>query len=489
VNEDKLKGLMQGYTDSMGECRRPAVTVRKRQPWVATLATAGLVVAISGIVLWPRKAAANPLQRMEVAIANAHTMEVTTSTDRFTGKWQPLEQTYYRNGMWRWVVRIGWPIEVTYVLRDGKALTDFHALDHATLGRSNDVFFNGMRGSNINGLEYAKMVTDVGSAGLERKIAVHEHDPVGGVATYLLTMDRESDKYHAEILVDKKTDLPIREEVSDGFGPQHLLLEFRFNADLPDSLFALTSTKPIHDIDREQGELANRWEKPLADAQGTRVRDVCVTSDGTVWVLVTAAVKEGVEKAELPNSLVATNGARYLRPHMDLVPSSIKGVDKRFEIQGEDVYIEPFVPVDMPKSPPASATVNFAVHTIQFPGLSEQRGAAPVEDETRTVSIRQESGMLPSYFPALDIDEFSFQIPRLLLGTRGEELKKLGRIADLAKVEEQIAESGIHFIRGLARESYTLAAKYYRQAGDTANAERVEKLAAAIPIPPKRKSL
>lgn len=482
MTENEVEKLLHAYRDSLGtsgrRVRAPSPW-RRRTAWALVTASAAAIIVVGA--MWPRDADAAALRRIRLALKNAHTMEETFSMQTPGGAYREFLHDYYKDGAWRCEVHKGTGLAATYVLRSGLVLTDFDRLDHATLEPADPKFFADVTGSDTDALSYVKDQIDIGRQGLPRRISIQPHDPVDGVPTYVLTLDRAEDAYHAEILVDKRTDLPISDEVAviyEGRGVNRYRQAFRFDQPQPDSLFALASDKPVVRVSEAQSELLEDWKKTLAAVDGTEVRDACVTPDGTIWIAVTT--RRNGDTLPVPDSVVTPEGGEYARI-LDLVPSAIVDKEKVFQWNGESVLVEGFVPLDPAAKAASAVTVKFANRPLRYPGFAAlDHPKSVAAGSTAALPLRRESRELPAYFTALDLDYFGLQIPIEIWETRADALEKSGRLLDAAHAYEQTAVAYRSWVKYVGYRPLEQAAKCYRKLGLTLEAERDEAAAKTL---------
>ena len=438
---------------------------------MALAATCLGIVAFGGVAVWPRNAGAATIHRIRAAISNAKSMEEEYWLRTPAGRWRVFDHVYYHDGMWRFDVTKSDPLQLTIVNRDGQTLTDWHQLDHATL--ANGTSANSGVTRDQDALDYAKASIVMGLADPKPTVTVRDHDPVNGVPTYVLSLDRAVDNYHAEILVDRGTDLPISSEVAfdDRDGTRRYRQSYRFNQFLPDALFSLKPDKPVVNLLDAERNLENHWVTPIAIVEKCRVRDVSVTTDGTLWVTVSSADKS--ERMALPTSISTADGAAYT-PMGDYEPSFPSDDDNPFKMFGEDMYVIGFVPLQPNTITPAWATISFTRRPSHYPAgvepfdAHEEPLGSPIH-----LRLRQEATNLPDYLTALNLDRFGLELPMDVPHYRAVALQASGRTVEAARAYEQEAEANNRFVPYHATVPLASAERCYRSAGMTAEAARV----------------
>ncbi len=478
MNESERERLFAGYRDSLGTCgRRPS---RRSAParWRWAVGLAAMTALAGTVALWPTDAAASAVRRMSAAIANARTMEMVFETQRPSGRWVEFDRELYRDGAWRCEVRKSDTQQVVYIVRDGRALTDFRMLDHATV-RPQEEDDLASRSGVGSALDYAKAMVDTGRVSTARTMRVEARPSVGGAATYAVVFDRKEDAYHAEILVDARTDLPLSSEIVVDYGPrlgvQRFRQRYRFNLPLAAGLFEPPTDKPVVSLPKAQAELAEAWARPLAAVGATRVRDACVTRDGTVWVTVSVPVYDGEEERELPARL---EGYARLR---DVPPSAYGSGARAFRLDGEDVVVVGFVPIDPDRPRPAKASVGFSHRAGTF--VSVAKPSDPSETPVGgpvALALRPVAGDRPESFVALELDRYGFEVPIHTWEARAEALEKIGDDLKAAKAYERCAVEWRGFVRYVGYRPLRKAAACYDRLGLAADAARVRAEATAL---------
>jgi hypothetical protein len=330
-------------------------------------------------------------------------------------------------------------------------------------------------------LEYVEQAIDMGSAGQPRKISIKNSSAINGAQTYVVVLDRNTDKYHAEIIVDRQTDLPISAEISVQGGKR--LLRYRtsyaFNRALPESLFALSAAKKVVDVRAAQSELAAKWLNPIEKVKGVSVRDATVTADGTVWLTVSSPEvntnTDPIGEPELlPTKIQTKDGGEYARLK-DIVPAALLGGVKKFVIGNDLVYMVAFVPLN-PKAPlPIQTAVQFANRVPSINGFVRLSKTQMTEEPVGppiTLQLNCDLAGLPSYFPALDLDYFGFQVPMSIWDARAEQLAVLGRDQEAALAYEQASDAWQRFHPKHGANAMRSASICFGLAGMKAEAQR-----------------
>lgn len=479
MREEELKALFAEYRESLGTCDRRSFRRRgeARQLAIARLAGAGLagagLLAVGSIAFWPTDAAAHALRKMGTAIRYARSMDVAFDSLRPSGKWVTFSRFRFRDGMSRIDDLRSAGLACTVITRDGSEWTDFHRLDHVSRSPGRKLDWGEMGGENA--VDDAMRSIDSGHTDVRRSVRLRSHAPISGVPTYDIVLDRAKDRYHAEILVDARTDLPISTECSVDYGPEHGGLNrfrqtYRFNEPLVPSLFVPEKDKPVVDLRSERLHLMERWQTPLATVDGSDVLDASLTSDGTVWLVVGRKSFDG--RIALPTTIA---GHARLR---EFAPTHFDDRAEPFTVEERDVVVCGFPRVDGISTNDVS--VGFARREGNLPQmrLPEDRTAEFI-DNVR-LRLRSEPGTVPSYFTALDMDRFALEVPVQVWDVRASALEALGRDLDAAHAFEKEAEADASFIRYVGYRPLQRAALCYDRLGLKEKAADARRRASAL---------
>jgi hypothetical protein len=488
MKDEKLEQLMSSYRDSMGHARRPVAPARSRLPRLALSGAMGAVL-VAAVILWPRDATAAAFDRVKQAITNAKTMRMDFEMDGHRG-FQTFCTTYYKDGAWRYESRQGTMLEGIYIERDGKLISSYKNLGHSTIQPFDPETMSAYPAREMDALEFAKQSVDMGTIGEERSMKLL---PGRDNSTYILRLERPSNNYVAEILVDRKTDLPISTDVTVAVNvgglstkAQRYRQMFRFNEPLADSFFEAPAGKPLVNITAEQSRLAKQWKKPIARIETTDIRDARITQDGTLWLLVTPVDPPKIDETRydpearktqvqmLPSEIDAGNGMTYVRAR-EMVVASILGPRPRMKLEGKSIFIVPFTPLHRTSELPGKVTVRMATRLAGYPGSSgpEDEIESREAGETATVSVIQDLAALPSYFTALDNDHFGFHVPITLAEAKADYFEEAEDWENAGRAHEECARAYDGFVKYAAFRPLDKAAECYRKAGMAADAERV----------------
>ncbi|MDR3689872.1 MAG: tetratricopeptide repeat protein [Fimbriimonas sp.] len=484
MNEDEIKRLLTNYGDSFNPCAIPqsrrTAFVRRRLA-VAEVAFAGTIL-LAGLVLWPRNAVAGTVARINEAITNARTMTCEMSIKLPAG-WYTCYRTTYMDGMWRCDSQIGTQMESTSIKRDGQWFINQTHEVFTTLEQAPDNGDQELGAGNQTALDFAKRSIDCGQVDIERSVAVKAHVPIHGMETYVLAFSRPADNYHAEILVDKKTDLPICSDVTVEDGRpwfkgdvQRIHTDFSFDRQVDPRIFNIVTDKPIIRPEDANRRLFEMWQRPFARAAGTDVRAVSACPDGTIWVIVTP----NTAPSDLPDTVTDANGDRYLRSN-DFHQSRQPPNPDYSTIFHQEILATPFIPLDPGLPIPDRVTISFTKRERRDSrpkSLLAEKALPTVVSITVKPTI--ESGDLPSYFPYLGIGRVYYQPKQLAWSFRAAALEESGRMLDAAKAYERTAAARYEWVKYAAFEPMLSAARCYRAAGQIERAEALTKKAEAL---------
>jgi|GEM_PF-2528365 len=487
MSHRQLEGLFNEYSNSLGEpARQPSRRGRHRPRRLAVAAVTILLVAVAAVSLWPRDALAARLRRIGQVIKNAQTMEMTFSRLQPSGRWVQWLHTYYSEGVWRSDVEIGVGLKRTVVLRNGLMLSNYLRLDHATLGpapkEEGTADFE-----EKSALDFAIGYRGFSSSDETTSKAIRDHDDVDGRPTYLIVFDLSSrngppTSEHTEILVDKQTDYPIRADITDNRPGENggifkLHQEYRFNEPIDPNLFALTSDKPIVDLRESSRRLAIAWAHPLAQSGPTEVRDASVTRDGTIWIAVTYT---DADEPILPVRVSTPGNTEYARL-WDLASSPMSGKSGGILVDGQPVLVVGFVPIDPVRFPPASAKILFGRRPAALPNFARPQGEdAPALTGSAQVPLKIYAGQCPDYFPLLDMDRITLELPADIWHCRAQALESNGRYLDAAHAYERTAKERENFVKYIAYRDLDKAAECYDMIGLSGDAARDRAAADAL---------
>lgn len=476
MKQEDVEKVLISYKDSMGSCSRVPSRAPVRSPWGRRFAfgvTAAAFVGLGVVAMWPRDAKAGTLRRMTMAISNAKTMEVVATFERPAGKWFTVWHSYYKDGMWRIDVDKSTGMKLTQVIRDGQTLTNWKGLDHATVAPTTEADLQVAAGET-NAVEYAKNLLNSGQVSIDRTVTVRDHEPVNGRAAYSIVMDRPADEYHSELIVDRATNLPLLGTVSahqtSALGPETVQMrqEYRYNTPVSSDLFTFKIGKPVIKPAEAKAEFLAQAH-PVGKVKGTEVLDAAVTPSGTVWIMVSA-----LDDKILPTSLTDAAGDIYVRGRD--VGSTEKGVS--LQDGNRDLILVPFTNMSPDCPLPTQVSLQLAQREGRwtFHADPEDLQVRPV-GKPLSLKVRVEPDLRPSYFPALELDRYGFELDIQDWNVRAKKYESDKQYIEAAQAYEKCAKAYGSFIKRGAYFPTKSAARCYALAGDSANAQRAEALA------------
>jgi outer membrane lipoprotein-sorting protein len=490
MKEQEVERVLSTYGESLGRCeRRPLPRQRRSIARPLALVAAGLTVAaITFVAMKPVDAVAATLQRVGLAIKNAKTMEVSSYMLRKNTAWQEYCHIYYKDGMWATRASKLTNLQVHVTQRDGKLLTNYSTLGHATIKPAVDGerLFTTIDGNELDALEFVKQYIDSGSVSVDRQAKIVEHVPVKGRQTYMIVFDRPEDRYHAELIVDKATNLPISTEISvtyqfhSGSDDIRFRHDYAFNQSISDELFTLKPGKPVIDLQQAEAELNRKWSKPVATVNECSVRDACVTEDGVIWIATTSKTDHNQAKV-LAGALTIRNGEEYILAQ-DIIPAAILGPTHRATIAGETIVVSLYLP-RRGRFIPTEATLSFAHRRGKWAGFSYEAEEPTPAGAPISLKLRKEKGDRPFYFSWLELDHFGFQLNIVKTNAVAEWLEAKKAWLDAAAAYEECARAYEGFVKYAGYQPLRKAATCYEKAGLSEKAvavrERADRLKAS----------
>jgi len=421
----------------------------QRRPWKMAAGLATACVIAGAFFLLPKPAEGAKLKDMINALKDVKSMQATTYVYRPTGR-RRATVTTYAGGIWRLQTFIGTPFERT-LLVSNQIMWRYDPTQNVALMELLD---NTGTVGDITALEYVREFTDIGAGGpwdnfkSNGERATHtKPGPVwNGRQTYKILFDRPDQNYHAEILVDMESNLPICDAIRTE--DQSIDDEYIFNAPIPASLLDPNFGAGCRTIDvvAASKELAERWALPIGSVSSrvgkTNVRDIQVNQTGTVFI-VSSAQSPRNEQRLVPETLSDENDVKYLKVR-DYRPGNtfICWVADHFKVDGEWPVITVFTPTE-PGKPGHRFKVGFGV------GLGDglERGSKSAEhpmglDLTAPPACE---GGFPEYATLLRLNEAYGSIVAQELDTRARYYEERGDNANAARWYHQTAmlEAGL----------------------------------------------
>ena len=444
MNEQQIRSLLEEYREDLGTCRKIPNTAR-RAFWRPGLVAIALTtaIAIGFFFLLSQDAAAGAVKKVAHALQSIKSMQVSRSEYRH-GKWVELRRTYYRDSKWRSEAFLGTPLEVVYIRDKERILTCHKNLDHATIHPTKLLYSGWAPPEKIDILEYVtEWATNNGRISEPREVKLAECEPIDGRATYKIIMTRDSESYYCEIVVDQQSQLPVSSYYRFYNDESQCRETYKFDALVPDSMFSFELDRPVYDLPVEQAKLSEQWQKPLAQVRQTKVRDVSVTPDGTIWIAVTARAFES--SGYLPFAVRGSGGQTYV-PLRREINDSVSWGKERAKICGEEVLVFGFVALTAEEPSSSKVKVNFSMMSFTPEGFKEWPAAKRGNWSELNFVPRREPGEFPAYFVTLDLDNYCFQLRPSLHHQRAAALEDQKRWIEAARSYERAAEAYKRFI-------------------------------------------
>jgi len=482
VNEKEIERLMKVHSDSLGSCslREP---VRHSPRWERRAAFGFMTLAVATtavLTLWPRDSVAGTLARVKRQVTNARTMEEVCYM-RMKDRWQEALHIYYANDMWRFESHKGSGVERWVIFRGGQAFESYRALDFVTVSKAPPGASGASQSGGLSALDYAKEILGVGQGDPSRQsIKIKLGESIDGQPAYLIAIDQVADHRHVEILVDQKTDLPIQSEMDtvDPWGKSmKFKSEFRINQPMREDLFSPKSEKPFIYVPSDLVKVDGDWGRPIATVGQTKIRNVSLTEDGTIWIAST--VPAGPERLALPSSLTDDLGRKYAQVQ-DVLPADMTR-QPEILIEGQEVVLTGFVPLDYSGPAPARVTIGFATRHANPSNFNEElrdKGRELPDKVATQPAI--EPGPWPSYFRYLNLAPYIVQIPMVEWSARAKALEKVGKLPEAAQAYERYAQARYNWVKYSAFQPMLEAARIYRSLGDTERADELTQKAEAL---------
>lgn len=442
MNEDQLqetgRQLEFSIKASLGlraQVSRRLRANRKRTGRIKVAIGAMAMCAIAGgVLLAPRAANGAMVTQMLGALKDAKSMQVTMYLYGPLGGRQKATVITQAEGMRRYQIHIGTPLERVHLSREGLIWNYDPIRKLATFEPSNE-----HAEAPQSALEYVEEFTNLGLDG-PRFSKIVPGPLHAGRRTYRIIYDKPEDHYHAEILVDKESNLPISDAIRTR--EQSIDDDYAFNFAPDSSQFDpnFGGDCRVVNIPKEVEQWRKKHAKPveaISDQDDDfRVADIQQNTEGAVFVVYTSTSKTSVPL--IPLVLVDDKGTGYLKVR-DYNPGntfSASWAAQDFRWQGALPIIAVFVPIE-----PVSHSHNFEL------GLARSTDSIPIEPGTapaatiRTLKLTVDktfSGELPDYATYFKLDDYHNAIGLQERSTRAQFFEKQG---NMPKAEQWYAEA------------------------------------------------
>ncbi len=368
----------------------------------------GVTIAGALFVTSSKASAAGLFGRMQSAIKDAKYMHLK-SYSKSPGKSSHLfGETYYLNGAWRTASFPGTPLSRVFI----RVGNDQWNYQEATDVSVQEPYAGGYPEGTLTALDFAKDMAEEGMINSAREFHIETRPNFEGRSVYAIVGSRSDTHYHLEMIVDKKTDLPVRSVFSGQSTKdpnyREIIEEFDFSGSVDPDIFS-PKVKPTTKVFRAEDEakrLIYDWDRPLKSISvaGNKVdvRDITLTNTGNLFIACSVGQPAepntaGFPRNLVPDSVVDDNGRKYVLVRT-LAPGGVFG-DTRVRdmlVFGRDrvVFTEwaPFEPMK-PWVPSKSTNVHFVARTWL--------GAPTFYDTAIQTSVRLDlPGPIDKPFPA-----------------------------------------------------------------------------------------
>jgi len=359
------------------------LSIPRKSRFKLRLAMAGGLVGVACfvggvIVLLPSASAAGAYRRIEAAIRDAKYMHVLTYGNAPGKPRRLFNELFYSNGAWRIDGSPGTLLARTYLRVGGD---QWLYLQHSDVSVK-EPFIGGFLAEQRTALEFAESMSDEGRLGSPRDFSVEPRPDENNRAVYAILATREGTPYHFEMIVDNKTNLPIRTTFSgespDSENYRIITADYSFGDQLDPRAFSpkITPTTKLLNMGTEAEALKSAWEKPIKSIRepGTYVdvRDISVNQEGDLFIACSfggsAGLKDGqFPKNLLPDSVKDDQGRAYFLVET-VSPGGTFGDTRArdyFKIGNDNIAITEWAPIvpSTPWKPASKIDVTFALRT------------------------------------------------------------------------------------------------------------------------------
>lgn len=466
MKEEEVSQKLMSYSAGLGSCERVAPQARRNpgRRWaVLAVVPAVLAFGLVGVLVGPRVAAAATLRRFQAAITNAESMDARWSFQDQSGTWFPVGRRSYELGEWRmdFSAPNHWH-EATFIFRDGLCYSDFKALPDVTVQPANEVDLRPTEGEALEVVKDQFKRFAYGSS-----LSVERSPDVNGRGTYRVVLNRADPNRpqivrRVEIVVDRETNLPIYADTFGQFGAkqQRSHCDYVFNVKFPKGFFDPNPDRPLIDL-RKTVPAFEAAHKPIADFEGLQVVDACVSPDGTIWLMTRG------DGAIDPGTSDPVPGVRYATGIQIVAGQG----------PGHELFLHVMAPVDPVPATPGQCTVVLHRHSVPPPVHSDSDTRPAIADlgavKTLTLPLKRIRTAMPAYIDNLGFGEQLLSLPWDIVTQKAYVLTDSGRPDEAAKLFEQFGREARKY-SGEYDDGMSTAAEYYRKAGMSAEADRID---------------
>ena len=469
MNEEQLNHLQAEWNEGVFSSSELRANIsrrlhhqrRARHRLKVTAGVFGVTATVATFALIPREAEGAKVQAMLSALRGATSMQVTTYIYRPDHIWKANITTQVGT-LLRVQSRMGTNFERTWILRDGKDWM----LDPTRKLAFCEPTMNNERGSQ-SGLEYAQEFTRLGADG-PRQSHIVDGPSLNGRPTYRIIYDRAVDHYHSEILVDKETNLPIRDAIRDNM--QSVDDEYVFNQKIAPDLFdpKADSNYRVLDLEKETSEWAMQFLHPIhgieSKNESSNIWRVETNHVGSIFILSSTS-RLGGEASTIPTSVTDDLGRTYLKVR-DFSPGNTfagSWVANHLRIHGQFPLVSVFVPLE-PCSP---------AHTVSIQLGKEGDEEQVIPDVQPTFF----AGQLPEYATILRLDDYHESVELQVQMTRANYFEKKKDFVKAALWYGEVADLSMrHLSRSRAQVFLKSQVQCLREAHLDEQAKSIQKL-------------
>ena len=440
---------------------------RTKRTWMVLVPIG--VIAVGGFLLiaWPRYAAAATLRRFGDALTSAKSFEGNMYFLNEKGKWDHWLRTCHEPGQWRIEKYVPANLQEQWIYKGDIVLAEYSPLQRAVI-RPRDAEPSSFltEGEPIDIVKAQLFMAKDDDSSLK----IENAPDVDGNEVYKVSYKKP--KRRVELLVSRKSDLPISADSWFESPKQHAHWDYRFNVDFPRQTFEVTKGYKVIDLRQTVPAFLASHSKPLASQSGWGVLDACLTDDGAIWI--TARSNPGKTVETMPTSFVGSKNVTYAGP-----------VSFQTSIAKNDpICIYGYFPIDPTtlSLKACSMTLSHFTPGKPVPGHSDQVYASQVIPDRGMIHIpvRREHSDLPKYFEELGLETWLRELAFYKSENRANALAAKGRMAEAGKIYEEIASTSTPQF-GSYYTWREQAIRCYDAAHDKVNADRLRAELAAHP--------
>ncbi len=473
MNENQVENLLSQHGNEI-EARRQPKVVKRRTTWKPILVTGTAMVAITTFLLLPRNAEAARIQGMRNALKGVQSMEYWGHIRYNGNSWNEfVHQIRQGDLVWAEIAKSR-ALRVTYISNHEDVMMNWERLPFVTISKANIDDFYG----EDDPLKIAIANYTGNNVSEQYDVKTADSKPIDGHATYTLSyvskeppsnsIDKTTkDKQSFQIVVDAATNLPIeskyRREEKDVVGD--IKYRYVYNRQYSQSLFKMTSQKPIIYSDKERKRLTDKWMNEKSEADFAPIYSATISPEGTIWIAF--GVKNYEEVSSIPTEITGDNNVKYVIGTEQPYACQDSNSETHGEFSG--VVFSPFIPIYDQSAVPKTAQIKYGLRATNKKPESDQ------EAKFSTVKLGLDSWNIPNYFPAFNKGRDMLTFPIDFWRSRAVARRELGDVLGAAKAFEQQAEAYKSFVEYGGYKPLLEAAKCYEILGilDKAKALRV----------------